>query len=73
VKLLQQQIYSSEEALGQARQQVAVLEKKKEMLEDDLESVRYFLYVRYHCRELRKKALELWQSVRRACARKYSD
>ena len=73
VKLLQHQIHSSSEALAEAKQQIAELEQKKKSLEDDFESVRYFLTVRYLCRELRRKALELWQSVRRACAKKYSE
>ena len=73
VKMLQHQIHSSEEALAQARQDMVVLEKKKKRLEDDLESVRYILTVRHHSRELRRKTLELWQSVRRNCARKYSE
>eukprot|EP00986_Skeletonema_menzelii_P009084 scaffold4054_cov142-Skeletonema_menzelii.AAC.7 len=73
VKLLQHQIHSSEETLAELQQEMKNLETKKKRLEDDLESVRYFLNVRYHCREIRRKALELWQSVRRACARKYSE
>ena len=71
VKLLQHQIHSSSESLAEAKQQE--LEQKKKSLEDDFESVRYFLTFRYLCRELRRKALELWQSVRRACAKKYSE
>eukprot|EP00985_Skeletonema_marinoi_P013546 scaffold6742_cov164-Skeletonema_marinoi.AAC.5 len=73
VKLLQHQIHFSSEALAEAKQQIAELEQKKKSLEDDFESIRYFLTVRYLCRELRWKALELWQSVRRACAKKYSE
>ena len=73
VKVLQHEIHSSTEALAQAQQKMEDLERKKKMLEDDFESVKYFLTIRYHYRELRKKTLELWQSVRRACARKYSE
>eukprot|EP00984_Skeletonema_dohrnii_P033375 scaffold29744_cov78-Skeletonema_dohrnii-CCMP3373.AAC.1 len=74
VKLLQHQIHSSSAALAEAKQKIASeLEQKKKALEDDFESVRYFLTFRYLCRELRRKALELWQSVRRACAKKYSE
>ncbi len=73
VKLLQHEIHSSSEALAKAQEEMDNLESKKKMLEDDFESVRYFLTVRYHYRELRKKALELWQTIRRACAKKYSE
>lgn len=73
VKLLQHEIHSSTEALAKAKQEMQSLELKKKTLEDDFESVKYFLTVRYHYRELRRKSLELWQSVRRACAKKYSE
>ncbi len=73
VKLLQHEIHSSSEALVGTQQEMKNLDSKKKVLEDDFESVRYFLTVRYHCRELRRKALELWQSIRLACAKKYSE
>ena len=73
VKLLQHQIHSSEESLAELQREKENLETKKKMLEDELEAVRYFLFIRHHLREFRRKALELWQSVRRACARKYSE
>ena len=73
VKLLQHQIHSSEESLAELQHEKETLETKKKKLEDELEAVRYFLFIRHHCREFRRRALELWQSVRRACARKYSE
>ena len=68
VRRLQYEIAFSEEALLKARQDMAVLEDRKNSLNDELQSVKFFLCVRDHYRQLRRKALELWQTIRGACA-----
>jgi hypothetical protein len=73
VKRLQHDIVDTNEALAVAKEQVLQLQERKKMLEDDLDSVRYFLCVREHCRKLRTRSSALYQSVRAACARRYID
>jgi len=73
VKRLQHDIVDTNEALADAKEQVSQLQQRKKMLEEDLESVWYFLCVREHYRRLRRRAFELYQSVRAACARRYID
>ena len=71
VRVLQHQTHESTEALAQAQIKMEELEAKKRNLEEEMESIRYFLTVRYYYRETRRKLTELWQNLRRACKKRY--
>lgn len=70
VKTLQHDNIAMEKELTKAREQIVKLESTKQALVDDMEDVKYFLVARSHCRELRRRGLELWQEVKRACAQR---
>lgn len=73
VRVSQHQTHESTEALTQARIEMEELETKKLNLEEEMESVRYFLTVRRYYRESRRKLTELWQNLRRACMKRYQS
>ena len=72
VKLLQHDNIDTERELAQTKERIAMFEEKKRVLEGDMESVRYFLGVRSHCRELIRRCLRWWQAGKRACTQKRS-
>jgi hypothetical protein len=73
VKLLQHDSFATERELAKEKERAAALEEKKKVLEDDMDSVKYFLVARAHCRKLRRRCCELWQEIKRACAQKMTE
>mmetsp|Transcript_1541 Transcript_1541/g.3935 ORF Transcript_1541/g.3935 Transcript_1541/m.3935 type:complete len:269 (-) Transcript_1541:238-1044(-) len=69
VKLLQHDNIATEQELAQAEERIASLTERKRVLENDMESIRYFLAARLYYRELRKRMLHWWQECKRAWAR----
>lgn len=70
IKELQHNNINMEQEIACARKIIATLEEKKGVLESDMESVRYFIVARSHCRELRRQCLCWWQEWKHAWARR---
>ena len=66
IKGLQHDNIAIDQELAQAREKIAKLEEKKRQLEADMNSVAYFLVVRSHCNELRRRILKWWHKTKLA-------
>ncbi|KAL7544115.1 hypothetical protein ACHAXR_013557 [Thalassiosira sp. AJA248-18] len=69
-KLLRHDNITTEQELAQSKERIVKLESRKRDLEVDMEKVNYFIVVRSHWRELRRRCLKWWQDCKRACAQK---
>ena len=70
VKVLQHDNISAERELAIAKDRIATLEEKKNAVEKDIESARYFIIARFHYRGFRLRLLQWWRECKSACSRK---
>jgi hypothetical protein len=70
VNMFQHDNISAERELAMAKDRIATLEGKKKVLENDMESVRYFIIARAHYRDFRRRMSVCWRECKSACARK---
>ena len=68
VRSIQHDIVAYEGELAEAQQQIAKLEQKKKRVDDELESVKYFLIARRHKRNMQNWLEHMWDELKRAVA-----
>lgn len=69
-KGLQHDNVATEEDLAKSKERIATLQEKKRVLESEMESIEYFLLLRSHCRDFRRRSLKGLQEWKSAWAQK---